>query len=150
MIYLFNELNIFMLGLVITLLISLIITLICWIFTPIFLLPIIFISCTILQFLIWYIFINFKKNQLLYLKQKLKLIELDILDKYTCKIKCANCDYEYETTAFVNDENISICPKCKSKNKLIIDINPVILLENIQDINAAQNEIFNKLNEIQQ
>lgn len=140
-----------MLGLSITLLISLIITIISIIFTSsIYILSIIFVTSVLIQFLLWYIFISFKKNQLLFLKQKLKLIELDILNKHTCKIKCANCGFEYATTTFINEENISICPNCHQKNKLIIDIKPVIVLENIQDINSAQTEIFDKLLKIQQ
>lgn len=137
-----------MLGLFITLLISIILTSISAIFTPIKILPFIFIGTIIIQYIIWYIFINFKKNQLLFLNQQLKLLQIDILNKHTCHIKCANCNYEYDTTALINEENISICPSCRQKNKLLIDIKPVIVLENIQDINAAQNEIFDKLSTI--
>jgi len=138
-----------MIGLSITLLISLICALIAYSFSSFQIAICVFVASILLQFLVWYIFINFKKNNLLFLQQKLKIAELDVLNRYTYKVKCANCDFEYDTLAFINDENISICPNCKQKNKLIIDIKPVIVLENIQDINLAQNEIYNKLINLQ-
>lgn len=131
-----------MLGLIITLIISGLFSLLISFFTGYEWYIIYFISITILQFILWNIY---KSLKIKYLKYLQKVLQIHSLGEFEHTLECASCHKTFPILLHLKDENIFKCPHCGQLNKLYIELKNVVYLENIQDINNAQNQIYNKL-----
>ena len=136
-----------MFGLVVTFLISLILSLgiaSIWGFNT-FILS--FLTVTVAQFFIFFLVRYFRQYYVSYLKKKLELEEIQTLNKFEYTISCASCHKDFNILLGLNENNAFKCPHCGQLNKVYFDIKNYIQLENIQDINYAQNAMYNKLQE---
>ena len=106
-----------------------------------------FLFTLFIQFITWNIIIYCIKIYKNYLSKKLKLEEIKTLSKFTFKISCASCHQDFNIELGLNDNNIFECPHCKSLNKVYLTIKNVLVLTNIQDVNAEAAKIYDKLQE---
>lgn len=134
-----------MIGLLITLLLSSVISISCipiWGTNSCFM---IFIIATICQFAFTITYRQLKMYYLNFLRKKLELEEIKTLNKFEYTIKCASCNKEFNILLGLNETNTFECPHCKQLNNVYFDIKNYIQLQNIQDINEAQTNIYNKI-----
>lgn len=103
-----------------------------------------FCICTILQFVLFYIYNNFTINNQKLKHEQIINERLDILSKNVISFQCPCGKKNFEEIIYINEENTFRCDKCNEDIKLDIVLTPIVKTTPI-DIE----ETYSKLQSIQ-